>query len=127
MKYKDFIINYKEPFWHLETLYSNLGILTLIDKVKLSYGITTKIKHYKMLSCNSATRDKIRIQLIYNWKNFNYNRDTGLHRGVKTVKRKTVHPLSTAEQQRVMTHVYFDYSPVIDDNLPDNVIRCSMD
>lgn len=123
MKYKDFTIYYEIPFGRLEQIYNNLGILDLLNERKKAYDIPeSAYLSCSLLACNSKTHEKLKQQLIYNWENYNYDRDTGEFKGKKLTKYRNRHPLSYSDKSCISWH-FIDISPKIDDSIPDDIIR----
>ena len=129
MSYIDFKIDYDVPFGRISTLYENLGINEAIENRKKELNFPdpeTWLLSPNLVKCNTKTQQKLLEQWESNWRNYNYDRRSGMPKRKELIKYKTPHNLTENERQKISWTFYLGDGPASDDEIPDDILRLDL-
>lgn len=129
MRFKEFKIDYSVPFGSITELYENLGIMEELRKEAIRRGFDAKKILFppEFIKCNGDTQEKIINAWKTNWRNYNYNRRTGLPKTKVLKKYSRPHSLSYDEKRTIEVTFYLGDGPAQEMSLPDDVLRVYLD
>ena len=128
MRTKRFNLDLSQPFGSITQLYQNLGIMEVLHEEAQRRELDPHIKFPpEAIRCNQETQRRIIKQWQYNWRNYNYDRRTGLPKRGELKKYARPHSLSYNEARTIEWTFYLGDGPSCNDDLPDDVLELNLD